>query len=981
VNIRSAFTTDRLVALAAAMAAFIVYAVTLAPSVSFWDSGEYITCSWVAGIPHPPGVPFFVLLGRVSTLLFSFIPSIAARVNLMCAVAGTATIGLVARLMQRWSVRLGFEPWLYRPVSIAGALMAAFSYTVWRNNNATETYAMAALLSLLILWVFDLWIERKLHGRPAGRQLLLTGYFMTLAIGNHLSALIVTLPIVAMYVLYAVRRKAFEWKSPGFPVMFLGLMVLAFSIHLYMPLRAIQSPEINETNPSVWTEFKEAIERKQYGQVSIISRKGPFQEQLGLFAEYLSWQVGRPEAWTGSMGTPGGVIWAFLWMGMSVLAVTGLVVLGKRRPDLLVLVGLSFIMASFAFVVYLNFKTGPEGTSLGEVRERDYFFGASFIFFAVLSMIGMGSLFTSAKSRAAKNAAWAMVVFPLISLGMNWHHCDRSGDFVARDYGINLLRSCPENAVIITNGDNDTFPLWFAQGVLGVRRDVIISNLSLMNTRWYVEQLVAKDPDLLSYSQETIDHMQPVFVWGPNFFHVASDGLPVTSEYDRQVLDDTFNGQWPWVLNDGNTSIPVPSMGRGNQGSVPMQDFLLIDMLGNRSIHGREVMIAGTVSGENRSYVESYLQMQGIAFRVMHEPVRDLVNTDLGWTLADNFLTTGLADPSVYKDDQAIQIARNYVSAYNRLAYQFMAEGNTEMVGVCLDRSEAVFAAMPDEWLSIMHSFVLLKARHIHGRDGAAAAIEYVQQATAYMDSMAVVYNNSAAAAASSQLAAVAGEFEQESAFDGVIDYISDGSPTQEWIRIEKDLSFGNYFAARELLSDLEAGWGPEYQPVLDLMKQTVSQYTVYSPANSGLSMIDTALAFVFNHTDQESSTLEWKQDITAASVAVEMTGLAARGSVMAAVSLGNIMVPRMKTQGEAQLITDLCDRFVSDPDHAKEITLWFLLSTETLSPEARAVCLADNGYTGLAYAVLVNDLGMNEEYALSIDITGNTLANLLEGQ
>ena len=397
-NIKTVFTTDRIIALLAALVAFLVYVITLAPSVSFWDSGEYITCSWVVGIPHPPGVPFFVLLGRVSTLLFSFIPSIAARVNLMCALAGTVTIGLVARLIQRWSVRMNFKPWLYRPVSLAGSLMAAFSYTVWRNNNATETYAMAALLSLTILWVFDMWIVRRLEGKSAGRYLLLTGYLMTLAIGNHLSALIVTLPIIAMYILYAFRKKAFEWKSPSFFPIFIGLMALAFSIHLYMPLRAIQNPEINETNPSVWTEFKEAIERKQYGQVSIFSRKGPFTEQLGLFAEYLSWQVGRPEVWSGKLGGVGNLLWAFFWMGTSILAVTGLVTLAAKRPDLLLLVGLSFIMASLAFVVYLNFKTGPEGTTLGEVRERDYFFGASFIFFGILSMLGLGSLLASITS-------------------------------------------------------------------------------------------------------------------------------------------------------------------------------------------------------------------------------------------------------------------------------------------------------------------------------------------------------------------------------------------------------------------------------------------------------------------------------------------------------------------------------------------------------------------------------------------------------
>ena len=978
-SLKDAFTTDRIVAIAAALTAFIVYVITLAPSVSFWDSGEYITCSWVLGIPHPPGVPFFVLLGRVSTLIFGFIPSIAARVNLMCAIAGTVTIGLVARLIQRWCVRLKFEPWLYRPVSIAGALMAAFSYTVWRNNNSTETYAMAALLSLLILWVFDMWIEKRLLGRPAGRQLLLTGYLMTLAIGNHLSALIVTFPIIAMYVLYAFRKKAFEWKSPSFLVMFAGLMILAFSIHLYMPLRAIQNPEINETNPSVWTEFKEALERKQYGQVSIFSRKGPFQDQLGLFAEYLSWQIGRPEAWTGSMGTPGGVAWAFLWMGSAVLAATGLVVIGTRRRDLLILVGLSFVMASLAFVVYLNFKTGPEGTALGEVRERDYFFGASFIFFAILSMIGLGSLFASAKSKLMKNAAWSMLLFPMISLGMNWHHCDRSGDYVARDYGINLLESCPENAVIITNGDNDTFPLWFAQGVLGVRRDVIISNLSLMNTRWYVRQLVIKDPELLSYSDEVIDSMQPVFVWGPNFFHVSSDGLPVTGEIDRQTLDATFNSQWPWSVNKGSMSIPVPTMGRGSQGSVPMQDLLLIDMIRNRDTHGREIMIAGTVSSENRQYVEDYLQMYGIAFRVMSSPVHQLVDTEIGWDLADKFLTTGLEDPGVFKDDQAIQIARNYVSSYNRLAYQFMAEGNAEMVQVCLDRAESLFSAMPEEWLSIMPSFVLLKARFIHGNESAEAAIAYVEEATSYMNSMAVVYNNQSVAASASQLTAVAREFEQEIAFNGVIDFISDGSPAQEWIRIEKDLTFGNFIAARNHLAQLQQEYSLEYQPVFELMEQTLDRYTIYSPVTSGLSMIDTALYAIFSHTDQNSASLAWNNDISAASVVLEMVGLASRGGIMAAVSLGSTMASVLESEPEAQILTDLCNAFIIDPEKAEEVSLWFLISTGTFSPEARAINLADNGFAGLSYAILVNDLGIAREDARVLSLSGHNLAVQLE--
>lgn len=946
---REYFTTDRLIAAAAALAAFIVYILTLAPSVSFWDSGEYITCSWVAGIPHPPGVPFFVLMGRFSTVLFSFIPSVAARVNLMCALAGTITIGLTARLVQRWCSRMNFSPWLYRPVSAAAALLAAFSYTVWRNNNATETYAMAGLLSVLILWVFDLWLERRLAGKPAGRQLLLTGYLMTLSIGNHLSALIVVLPIVAMYILYAVRKKAFEWQSPGFIMMFLGLMVLAFSIHLYMPLRAIQNPEINETNPSVWSEFREALERTQYGQVSIMNRKGPFAEQLGLFREYLSWQVGKPQAWTDSMGATGGALWAFFWLALVVLAVTGLFAMGGRRKDLLVLVGLTFFMASFAFVVYLNFKTGPEGTATGEVRERDYFFGASFIFFAVLAMTGAGSLFLKAKTSFAQRSAWLLLLFPAAALAVNWHMCDRSGDYVARDYGINLLESCPENAVIITNGDNDTFPLWFAQGVLGVRRDVLISNLSLMNTRWYMRQLMAKDPLLLSYTDETVDSIQPVFIWGPNFFHVTRDGLPETETVDRTVLDSTFNKAWPWVMTRGNAAFTVPSMGRGSQGSIAMQDLLLLNMIRNKPFHHREIMLASTVSGDNRLYIEDYLQMHGITFRVLDEPVLEPVNTDIGMTLAQGYLVTGLLDPGVYKDDQAVQIARNYVSCFNRLAAQFLSAGDPSSTAYCLDRAESLFAAMPEEWLPIMPSFVLLKARLIMGTEGADAARAFVLESAAYMDSAATASGSTSMNSAITQLSAVAGEFQQVQAFTSVIDSISDGTPLQEWIRIEAALAFGDFITARRVLGEIEQEWAGT--PVYLLMRETVDGHTVHNPYNAGLNIMDTALASVIGRMDQESADIRWMNDIDPAGVISEMTGLASMNNVMAAVSLGSIMAAAVDDPESAARIEEITAWFLADPDRARETALWYILSMNSFSSEARSVILSDMGLEALVWS------------------------------
>ena len=128
---------DRIISVLVGLIALITYLITLAPSVSFWDSGEYLTCSWTAGVPHPPGVPLFVLLGRFSTILFSFIPAIAVRVNLLCALAGASTLAILTRLVQRWGNRMGFTASWYRPMSVLAGLLDAFSFSIFKNTNTT----------------------------------------------------------------------------------------------------------------------------------------------------------------------------------------------------------------------------------------------------------------------------------------------------------------------------------------------------------------------------------------------------------------------------------------------------------------------------------------------------------------------------------------------------------------------------------------------------------------------------------------------------------------------------------------------------------------------------------------------------------------------------------------------------------------------------------------------------------------------------
>jgi len=917
---------DRLLVLLTALIAAVVYLSTLASTVSFWDSGEYITCSWVAGVPHPPGVPLFVLSGRVSTLLFSFLPSIAQRVNLLCALSGVMSIALVSRLVQRWAHRMGFSPSAYRPMSMLAGLLAAFSYSVWRNNNGTETYAVALLLSMIILWVFDLWLVRRSHDQPAGRLLLLLGYLMTLSIANHLSALIVVAPITLVYVHYAVRKKTRSWMKPAFVLTFLGLMVLAFSIHLYMPIRAVQRPEINETNPDQWESFRQALAREQYGQVSIFSRKGPFGDQLALYMEYLSWQTGRPSAWNSLLGQGASRIGTVIWVLLMAGVVYGLITLGARRPDLLLLIGFTFLMASFAFVVYLNFKTGPEGTSAGEVRERDYFFGASFVFFAMLSSIGLVSALRELIKKGRRKYIWALMLIPAISIAVNYHRCDRSGDFIAHDYGVNLLESCSEGAVLITNGDNDTFPLWFAQGVLGVRRDVIVSNLSLMNTPWYTEQLIARDSLLLSYeTYDLVDSLRAIFIWGPDFFHVGAEAFPEWSNADNLVLRSTFDQKWPWAVVSDEFAAVVPNMGLGSQGAVPMQDLLLFDMVSNQSVHGRDIYFAGTVAIDNRVYFQDYLEMEGIAFRLVDHPVIEAVNSERGWNLLDGYRYTGLDDPAVFKGDQARQLARNYVSACHRLAYHHIAMGEPEQVVRALQMAEQLMITMPDEWHQILPSQSLIEARLIDGLHGPEAAIDTIFLRADQISAWATRTGNTRMAGAAMGLIQITEEFQQEQAFREVIADLDNGSAASTWLRIEVDLSFGNFISAWDVYAELERDH-PE-DPLLPFIHDFLETSASGMSIHSRLNLTRSAVFTVFEFYDQEvQDRFVWTERIEPEPVLMAVTSHLAEGRIVPACAAGLLLAERIADPYERSMVVNYIDWILSDTDGAVELAVWFLL-------------------------------------------------------
>ena len=177
-----------------------------------------------------------------------------------------------------------------------------------------------------------------------------------------------------------------------------------------------------------------------------------------------------------------------------ILALIGLVFHYRKAPKDAFVLTLAFIFTGLAIVVYLNQKPM-------EPRERDYAYAGSFYFFAMWIGVGVYAIYNFVQSKIKSQVNSAVlasalgIAVPVIMGVQGWDDHDRSGKTSARDLATNYLQSCGKNSIIFTNGDNDTFPLWYLQEVEGKRTDVRVCNLSLMGTDWYTNQMKMKSYD------------------------------------------------------------------------------------------------------------------------------------------------------------------------------------------------------------------------------------------------------------------------------------------------------------------------------------------------------------------------------------------------------------------------------------------------------------------------------------------------------
>ena len=499
---------------------FILYLVTLAPNTAMWDTSEYITAAYILGIPHPPGNPFFVLIGRVFTIL-PIAPHIGTRVNVLAALCSAIAAGTWFLIVER--VLVSWFPLRWQRIMGASlaALIGATAFTVWSQSVVNEkVYTVSLAFFAIVAWLTVVWSDDPDHPK-ANRILILIAFLLGLGYANHPAGFL-PLPAVGAAVLLRKPRVLLDWKLWIYGLLALGLGMTPFATQ---PIIAAHNPAINEGEPTAcrdglkldctfdkqtWVAFKYNFDRGQYAKPPLSVRQAPFSAQLGMWWLYFKWQ------WLRDAHDESPVAQTVLAVVFLVLGLFGGYVHWRRDRRSFMFFGPLMFTLTIALVYYMNFKYGySQAPELGdavdrEVRDRDYFYLWSYSAWSVWASLGLIFLWESVAAlvgaervklgretvEVPRRTSW-LVTSPVLLLALvplfgNWKVSSRAGQTDTRDFAHDLLQSVEPYGILVTVGDNDTFPLWYAQEVEGIRKDVIVANTSLLNTDWYTRQIIRR---------------------------------------------------------------------------------------------------------------------------------------------------------------------------------------------------------------------------------------------------------------------------------------------------------------------------------------------------------------------------------------------------------------------------------------------------------------------------------------------------------
>ncbi|MCL2072561.1 MAG: DUF2723 domain-containing protein [Marinilabiliaceae bacterium] len=398
---------------------------------------------------------------------------------------------------------------------------------------------------------------------------------------------------------------------------------------------------------------------------------------------------------------------------------------GKTGKQGFWVVMLLFFLTGLAIVIYLN------QTPL-QPRERDYAYAGSFYAFAI--WIGLGVLAVVEGLRkivCGKVASFisfviCLILVPCIMCAENWDDHDRSHRYIARDMGYNYLDMVDENGVIYTNGDNDTFPLWYAQEVEGFRTDVRVCNLSYLQTDWYVDQMKRKSyksdplPYSLTHDQYVTGTRDIVYMFDriegyvdlkeaikflasenpktksiPGYIgrveHLPAKSFYVNADSAKIMQNNMVSERYAHLID----SVLKFSL---NKDVILKNELMVLDLLAQNDWN-RTVYFASSVGSENYTGLERHFQLEGFGYQIV--PINSGVQYNrfgmseygrvdadkMYYNVMNKYRLEGFNDPRVYLDENHLRMAYNIRNNITRLASTLISEGRPEMAIEVLDKA------------------------------------------------------------------------------------------------------------------------------------------------------------------------------------------------------------------------------------------------------------------------------------------------------
>ena len=405
-----------------------------------------------------------------------------------------------------------------------------------------------------------------------------------------------------------------------------------------------------------------------------------------------------------------------------ILGLIGLIYQFMKDPKDWLVLGLLFFFTG----LMINFYTNPPSP---QPRERDYAYVGSFYVFAIWIAIGAYALFEMLSKKlpqkisAAITTIACLLAVPTLMATQNWDDHDRNGVYTASDFAKNYLNSCAPNAILFTNGDNDTFPLWYAQEVLHYRTDVRIVNLSLLNTDWYINQMRRKAWDADGIPQRIPESK---IRQGTNNYVPISERPEVTGYRDVDeiiafVTDDTPKSkigvgqgrrQVDYIPTKkfkisvdkdyiiANKLVPKDKENQIldnvewtiNKSYIMKNDLIILDILAANDWK-RPIYFATTTGADSYLGLTDFFQLEGLTYRLVPYKAQSFdqqtgsIDTEVMYdNLMNKFLWGGMETGEIYMNMTNRRMCMNLRNNFSRLSNELIRLGEKEKASAVLDK-------------------------------------------------------------------------------------------------------------------------------------------------------------------------------------------------------------------------------------------------------------------------------------------------------